>query len=121
MENVTKEGTIIHGEQIRDIETPTTGDNLNLGRHMPREDDDPEVVDGNSSDGTGSVYDSKNIAEENVPVENFLTREEFRDKKLVQAGNHIDLIVSSDNEDGLSTICEGKTDNSSEDVDQSSV
>jgi predicted nucleic acid-binding Zn-ribbon protein len=87
---------------------------------MPREDDDPEVVDGNSSNGTGGVYDSKNIAEENVPVENFLAQEEFRDKKSVQAGNHIDLIFSSDNENGLSTICEGKTDSSSEDVDQSS-
>ncbi|CAM0907415.1 unnamed protein product [Alopecurus aequalis] len=79
-----------------------------------------EVVDGSSSDGTNGVYDSKNGIEENVSMENCLPQEEFRDKKSVQAGNHMDLIVSSDNENGLNTIREGKTDSSLEEVDQSS-
>lgn len=117
IENIRKESTKMNGGEIRDIEAPTTGDNL--GRHVPREDDDPEVVDGNSSDGTGGVYDSKNDAKENVLMENCLTQEEFRDKKSIQADNHIDLVVSSDNNYGLNTICEEKTDSSSE-VDQNS-
>ncbi|KAM0904648.1 hypothetical protein ACQ4PT_017865 [Festuca glaucescens] len=118
IEDVTKESTKVNGREIRDIEAPTTGDTL--GRHVPREDDDPELIDGNSSDVTDGVYDSKNGAEKNVPMENCLTQEEFGDKKSVQAGNHIDLIVTSDTKNGINTIYEGKTDSSSEEVDQSS-
>ncbi|XP_047070784.1 protein NETWORKED 2A-like [Lolium rigidum] len=118
IEDVTKESTEMNGREIRDIEAPITGDTL--GRHVPREDDDPEVVDGNSSHGTDGVYDSKNGAEENLLMEICLPQEEFIDKKSVQAGSHFNLIVSSVTENGLKTIYEGKTDSSSEEVDQSS-
>uniref|UniRef100_A0ACD5WNU4 Uncharacterized protein n=1 Tax=Avena sativa TaxID=4498 RepID=A0ACD5WNU4_AVESA len=118
METVTKEGTEMNRGEIRDIEAPTTGGNL--GSHMPRQDDDPKVVDHNSLGGTDGVYDSNNGAEVNVPVGNCLMQEEFGDKKSIQAGNHIDLAVSSDNENGLKKTWESKTDSSSEEVNQSS-
>lgn len=112
MENFTKESTKLNGGEIRDIESQTTGDNL--GRHRPWQEDDSKVVDHKSSGGTDGIYDSKRGDEENVLTGHCLMQEDIRGKKSMEAGNHIDLIVSSDNENGHNKICEGKTDSSLE-------
>lgn len=115
MENGTTENGKKDGGEISGIEAPATGDNL--GRHSPQNQDDSEVVDHNSSGSTDGVHDSKNGAEESVQMGNCSMQEEFRDNESLQAGNHVDLIVGSDNENSLNKLA---TDSSSKEVDQSS-
>ncbi|KAL6598710.1 hypothetical protein ACP70R_046108 [Stipagrostis hirtigluma subsp. patula] len=93
LENFTKESALMKSMEFREIETP--GDGLSRYR-----EDISEAVHKKSSGGADDIHDSKVGDEENFLTENCLV-DEVRDRRSINAGDQINLFVSSENENGL--------------------
>uniref|UniRef100_A0A0D9X3B1 NAB domain-containing protein n=1 Tax=Leersia perrieri TaxID=77586 RepID=A0A0D9X3B1_9ORYZ len=107
--------TSMLGDEFRDIEEPTTDDNL--GRDRCREEDASGVDGHDALNGTASIDDCKNSNKENFQSGNHLIQEDLKDTMSIQASNNIDRTVISGKEIKYNETCEGNIDCSKHKID----